>query len=686
MKKLIAMILTIALTAVLAGGCGGTVSGGNCLSYDKSGSVAFDFSERDGTKTQYIKKFDQFATTWSFVGDMPGYVRETSVNQLGAVRDLNAESLRVDLFMGYTGIGYGIGSTPEKNGTSDGEYEQAMQVIRGMQDNAVLPQLVLFACPTYAQSYGSWKAKPLADKWQELCCNMAAYMKEREIRIGAYELWNEPDFGNNYFDGTWEDYIDTYIAGASGIRAADPDAFIQGMSASWIHKIVAEKEDGQSLTRWERFIRRTAEAGVLPDSISWHFYGRDCKLEGIQGVSGDGENFSVYRSAILNALTASQNGTSENDSARYDLSTMQQHLNEFNIYVPLGEDSRDTWNTVKVVPGMFDAMETLLAANDITRVNWATFISEQTNGIGCSAIDLYSLQRYPAYHANWMYGRLPVGRIAAPALGGLSAMAAVDDGRAGLIVYNGTGKTASAKVSFEGIPFEKGDVFVYLVDDEHLTYSTANPPCLVEWAEDVSVNDLAANLELKPDAAYYIEIDNADGTPAAHETDNPLREHIVRKDYWYPSRGDNTPYSDIHENSLCSVVSMNGNALGRSAACVTLDGMDEYSSLKIAYDTYGEFAPGDAAALGVKLDFMTDAGYVRSVYLSFEGLDEDLLLPFGSAAAATDTESFGARGKGIKTVGLKSLAPAGWTGRLAVSYLIADAGASATAQFQLSAV
>lgn len=111
----------------------------------KAGSVAFDFSERDGTKTQYIKKFDQFATTWSFVGDMPGYVRETSVNQLGAVRDLNAESLRVDLFMGYTGIGYGIGSTPEKNGTSDGEYEQAMQVIRGMQDNAVLPQLVLFA-------------------------------------------------------------------------------------------------------------------------------------------------------------------------------------------------------------------------------------------------------------------------------------------------------------------------------------------------------------------------------------------------------------------------------------------------------------------------------------------------------------------------------------------------------------
>lgn len=112
---------------------------------------------------------------------------------------------------------------------------------------------------------------------------------------------------------------------------------------------------------------------MLPDSISWHFYGRDCKLEGIQGVSGDGENFSVYRSAILNALTASQNGTSENDSARYDLSTMQQHLNEFNIYVPLGEDSRDTWNTVKVVPAMFDAMETLLAANDITRVNWATF-------------------------------------------------------------------------------------------------------------------------------------------------------------------------------------------------------------------------------------------------------------------------------------------------------------------------
>lgn len=291
---------------------------------------------------------------------------------------------------------------------------------------------------------------------------------------------------------------------------------------------------------------------------------------------------------------------------------MQQHLNEFNIYVPLGEDSRDTWNTVKVVPGMFDAMETLLAANDITRVNWATFISEQTNGIGCSAIDLYSLQRYPAYHANWMYGRLPVGRIAAPALGGLSAMAAVDDGRAGLIVYNGTGKTASAKVSFEGIPFEKGDVFVYLVDDEHLTYSTANPPCLVEWAEDVSVNDLAANLELKPDAAYYIEIDNADGTPAAHETDNPLREHIVRKDYWYPSRGDNTPYSDIHENSLCSVVSMNGNASGqeRRVRHAGRDGRIFFFEDRLRY--LRGIRPGGRGGARRQAGFYDGAGYVRA--------------------------------------------------------------------------
>ena len=690
MKKRILLIILSGLLAFAGtfgmGGCAKKPAQTNeTLSYDQENAVKFDFSARDGTHTQYIKKFDQFATTWGFVGDQAGYIRESSINQLSALKDLNAESLRFDLFMGYTGLGYNIGRTTELNGSTDAEYEQMMQVVRGLEKQSVLPQLVVFACPAYAQSYGSWKSKPVAEKWQELCYNMANYFKEKDIRIGAYEIWNEPDLGTEYFDGTWEDYIDTYISGAKGIREADQDAFVEGMSASWIHLICSEKQEGQTMTKWERFIQRTAQEGVLPDSISWHFYGREGKLEDIIGVGGDGENFSTYRNAILEALTASQAGTSENDPTEYaQLSTMQQNLNEFNIYQPLSESSAQMWNSAQVVPGMFGAIETLLDANDITRVSWATFLSEQRNGVGCSSIDTYSLQRYAAYHVNWMYGRLPVNRVVQPALSdGLKTYAAADDGRAGLIVYNTSSQAQSAKVAFTGIPFEKGNVSVYLVDDDHSTYTSRNEPYLVGYYEDVDVNRLAADLSLQENAVYYIEINAADGTLTDLDFDNTLRENIVRKDYYYPQRGNGTPYSEIHENSLTAYVAMNGNAEGTSAASVTLKDMDAVETLTLDYETWGELTAGEGAALGVKLDFQTEQGYTESVYYSLDGFQTDIALPFGSKKLSTSSETLGASGSGSVTIGLRGLAPEGWTGRLVVSYLIQNAGAGAIAKFSL---
>ena len=688
-KQILAVALTL-LTAVAGtaglSGCGkNKVGAGGPVSYDQTDAVRFDFSRRDGTKTQYIKKFDQFATTWGFVGDLPGYIRETSINQLSALKDLKAESMRFDLFMGYTGVGYKIGSTAELDGSSDAEYAQMMQIVRELEAQSVLPQLVLFACPAYAQSYGSWKSKPIAEKWEELCRNMAAYFKQKGVRIGGYEMWNEPEFATTYFDGDWEDYIDTYLAGAKGIKSADPDAVVQALSAAWIHQLCATVDEGQTMTRWERFVSRAAAQNLLPDAISWHFYGRDGKLENIKGLGGDGENFSVYRQAILKALTASQGGISANDKTAYaDLATMQQHLNEFNVYQPLAESSREMWNGTAVVPGMFDAIETLLAANDITRVNWATFLSEQTNGVGCSAVDLYSLQRYPAYHVNWMYGRLPVNRIVQPSLGeGLQTLAASDAGRAGLIVYNAGTTARSAKVALTGLPFDRGDVTVYLVDDEHLTYSTHNEPCVVTAYRDVDVNRAAADLNLLPNGVYYIEVNAADGTLTDLDYDNPLREHIVRKDYYYPQRGDNTPYAEIHENSLTAYLAMNGNAAGTSAAGVTLAGMKSFDALTLDYETWGTLTAGAESALGVKVDFETAAGYTKSVYYSLQGLEMDLALPFGAKAMSGSHSVLGNPGRGSAQLNLSGAAPSDWTGRIVVSYLIQNAGSDATARLSL---
>ena len=132
-----ATVLACSLTA-----CGDkgdeSVKTDGILTYNSSVEERLDFSSFDGTKTQYIKKFDQFSTTWGFVGDAPGYTRETSINQLEAVADMGAESMRFDLFMGYTGLGYGIGNTPDKKGTTDEEYGAAMQVIPEQETDSSL--------------------------------------------------------------------------------------------------------------------------------------------------------------------------------------------------------------------------------------------------------------------------------------------------------------------------------------------------------------------------------------------------------------------------------------------------------------------------------------------------------------------------------------------------------------------
>lgn len=684
--KIIKRVLSVAMASIMLfaiTGCNDkkqdATQNDAVLTYNSAVTDRLDFSTFDGKQTQYLKKFDQFSTTWGFVGDSAGYTRQSSINQLSAVADMGAESMRFDLFMGYTGLGYKIGNTSEKNGTTDDEYAASMQVINKLVSLGVSPQLVVFACPAYAQSYGSWKSKPLPDKWQELCRNMANYYKQQGVRIGAYEIWNEPDLGTAYFDGDWQDYIDTYLAGAKGIKEGDSDAFVEAISASWIHNIVKDKSEDGNLTEWESFIKQASENDVLPDSISWHFYGRNGQLEDIKGLSGDGENFSVYRNAILNALTASQNGTSENDKTAYNLSTMQQHLNEFNIYVPLHEDSAQMWNSTQVVPGMFNAIETLLNANDITRVNWATFLSEQVNGVGCSAVDLYSLQRYPAYYTNWMYGRLPVKRIVQPELSnGLKTLAGVSDERVGLIVYNPTASEQTSTIALDNLPFDTGDVKVYLVDEDHYVYSTTNEPFIVEKYSNAKLSGLTGKFTLKPNAVYYVEINK---TGANQTLQNNFYSNTVRKDFWYPERGDNTPYSDIYERDFSAWVSMNDNEEGKSAVSITLDDMND-KTLNVFYNTFGDFKQNENSALGFKIHFQTQDGDGKTVYYSFDGFNSEVLLPFGDKGVK-ESVSLGKLDDGSVAINLSTLAPIGWTGRINLSYLIANCGSGATASFKV---
>lgn len=682
MKKLAAALIML-LVATAAVACGGTPSK-SYVTYDTAGAVNFDFSKKDGGAPQNIKKFEMFSSTWGFVGETTGSIRRSSIKQIPALSEMKSESMRFDLFMGYTGLGYNI-ARGDNSGLTDEEYQQTMEVIDALIENNVLPSPIYFAVPEYAQvepSPNGWGDVPDMAKWKEVCKNIAAYMKDQGVVYGLHEIWNEPDF-SAFFNGTFEDYVDMYIAGAEGVREANPDAMIGGISAAFAHELANNDVTlpRGKRTNLESFVEKAADADQLPDVITWHYYGREGKIENVPKKEGDihAFEFSEYREGIMNGIEALQNGTSANINTAYSgLETVQQHLNEFNIYGPATDD---IYRTTRMVPAMLDTMDTLLDASDITRVAWAALLAEWQNDLSYDMIDTITLQRYPAYHTLWMYGRLPVDRTAQPALpGGLKTYAGADEGRAGMIAYNGTGAAKSAKVSFTGIPFEKGDVTVYLVDDEHLTYKSVNEPYILATYENVDVNKIAVNIDLKNNAALYVEVNSRD---KASDTDvlSGYRPNYLRKDYYYPQRGDNTPYSDIHLNSMTAHVGMNGNATGKTAMSVTLTDLKDVETLALKYDFWGSPVKSEGSALGVKVDYHTAAGYVKSAYYYYGDFSYDMELPFGKGGAADTAASLGTAASGTFDIALSDGAPDGWDGRIMVSYLCKDAGETATAKF-----
>lgn len=664
MKKLLAVLLTACLAFPVMG-CGGK-------------ETIVDFSVKDGANPAFIKKFDNFTSTWPWVGDSQGTVDDRSLNTVPALKEILAESLRVDLFMGYDGLGYNIGRNGD--GTTDAEFASTMQLVNKLRESEVNPYLVYFANPKYSQrpEAHNWKNVPDLDKWETLCGHIAAYLKNKGVRLGGHEIWNEPDFGTDFFTGSWSDYIDMYIAGAAGIRAADPDALVGGMSAAHIvqRANAVTTVGGERGTDFARFITRSAAAGQTPDFVSWHYYGRGASLDSAN--MGENEKFDTYVNAIRTAINTFQDGTHNEAGRAYtELETLQQHVNEFNIFQPSVDG---VYMTEKMLPGMFNAMERLLDATDLTRIMWASLLGEKKDGLGYDLIDALSLQRYPAYHALWMYAHLPVDRVKADLKNeNIGVMAGADAHRAGMIAYNLSDTAQTASVRLKGIPFDSGTLEVYLVDADHFTYTTANAPVCVRRERNVNPNGVTVDLNLKPNAAYYIQA--TDETGKSEMEDYAKIGAIARKDYWYPSRGDGKPYAEFNENSLTAHLGMLENATGATAVCSTIDVDGTVEKLKIDYTTMNAAKATADAAVGVKIDYAT-AGGSKSVYLPVKDF-ADVMLPFGAKTAADETLTMGGAESGTFIFELKKNAPNGWNGRISVSFVMKDAGSGATAKFIL---
>ena len=626
--------------------------------------IAVDFSVPDNSKTSYLKKFDMFAATWGFCNDFSASPSLDSGNLMliPSIGKLLPTSMRTDLFMGHYGIGRFIGAGSTLNGTTDDEYRLVSDVARSLNGNKIKPYFIYFASPIYTGggvTNDKWKSVNDLDKWKELCTNMAAYFKNNGLNVMTHEIWNEPDYyitdpqkDGVFFLGTWQDYIDLYIAGAEGVRSSDEDALIGGVSAAWIHNLY---ENGD----YAEFLNQVKASGAPLDYVSWHFY----------GSNGGMEMLEKYIAAARAGLEA--------DSG---FSTVQQHLNEFNVYLDTSVTTDYT-----MVRRVLSAYNQLLAATDVTRVMW-TSAFDRDLGDTFAIINPTTDERYAAYYTMWMYARLPYTPVKVEnSAKGVEVMASVSDTRAALIAYDSELTESEVTFDLSGLAADAGiyDMTVYVLDENNTSQNYySDTPYILESFENVDVSQLLYTATVPEKGCVYIEINLRGSEKDAHEKLSGLYGHVARVDYWYPQRTDNGAYADIHLKSMTAVIGSGsaGDELG-AACAATLDGMTA-TALKFNARIYG--APqkrSDSSMFGVTVCYHTESGYEKTLYCYFDGIDGSVHVPLGTGRKYDETIELDTD-DGKYEIPLASYAPDGWDGRIMLGVIVNDVGRECSAVFE----
>jgi len=154
---------------------------------------------------------------------------------------IRPESLRIDLSIGKTS-GWSreiVTGTLDKLQYNFSEIDELSMLLN---DRNILPYWSFCYTPIPLQINGNWKSGPSdLNKWKEVHTEFSRHFKERGIRIGYYEIYNEPDLGDVFFTGRWEDYLQMYKYGVQGIKEGDPDAVVGGPAIAYIEWLQPKK-------------------------------------------------------------------------------------------------------------------------------------------------------------------------------------------------------------------------------------------------------------------------------------------------------------------------------------------------------------------------------------------------------------------------------------------------------------
>lgn len=601
MKRKLALVIVWMLILLCAGG---SAEVGVNVSLDAEETIRVDLSDHAGLPL--LKRQNVFSPSHSFVGDKAAeFARDAHL-----LKEMYAESQRVDLFMGNGGIGGSIGlGTPEHIQYS---YMALDAALKQFYKNGVLPYICFFATPKAlydkaAAKSSYWKHPPVdMVAWGDVCRNIAAHYRHLDWPLAAYEIWNEPDWFDHsvnakaFYDGTWEEYLEIYQYAVNGIREANPYASVGGLS-------LATFSDAYMRGDVDVFLQYVRDGQLPLDFVSYHCYVP--------------ENYPAYTAQANKALS------------RYGdaFASVGLHLNEFHVTL-----STSSTSTEKCISAMMDALMYFIETPQITSVNWACF---RESGEGIGMINSRSGKRYAAYHLLSFYNRMPVGRVRLDGARHIRGFASADDERAGALLYNRTWKTRESNVVITGIPYDAYDLVVYGVDENNSNYGRngGSDDASVIWERrGASGSEQSLKLSLSSGAAAFIEIIERDAalpmSPTIYDGVGKVLQGgvatVQKREYYFEDR-NSTMFSEFDLASFSAWVGMGNSENGVSQGTTYLSNVPE------TFYAHPEMYEGDAerGECSLRVAYIGDDGlsYAEEVYSTVDGT-----LKFGTAISLLD--------------------------------------------------
>lgn len=472
----------------------------------------------------------------------------------------------------------------------------------------------------------------------------------KEGKRAYYEVLNECDH-NGWWYGTWDDYIEVYNATAKGIREGDPDAEVGGLSAGGISRTLG-------VDQLRDFLSSVEENQTPIDFVSYHDY------------------FDVYKgdTVIL---------AEELDHSNY-FKSAQMHLNEFNVHWREDfwqENKTDTFlYTTKVLPKMFDAFEWLSETTCVTMAHWATFTDVGT-GFG---LFTEKGEPLPSYYALKLYQNMPIDQVShASEDKEVKIISSRDDTSAGILVYNTGESKKNVSLDIESNHTVNGEFNAYRIDydNANIWENKGSKPftSLVNY-RNIDADTIKVDFELPVNGVVYLELIGKDTTAELYRTAKNDIGTLIRKDYYYDDRMKNT-YAEYDDFSAIDYVGMGDNDLGIARNALSLENVADEWNVDVKFKG-GLRAESQRARVGVRIDYRDDTGkYVKSVMYLQEDFEDWTFdsFPYGTKQAPNKIVKF----SDTVNMQIKANAPAGWDGRVLITFEMIDAGKGSEAKFYL---